>query len=117
MAKAIYVLACNDCFHQTPISQAYFVNGILDGLLQIIWQIGLVKFFQHLDDGAACPLLGCLQLGTQGCGQGLHQLALWVALGKLFQMVQLLDIILNFPKLSHHLAKQALLHLGCFLVL
>jgi hypothetical protein len=83
VAKAFNVLACNDCLQVASASQVYLVNGILDGLLQIIGQAGLVKLLQDLDDGGACPFPGCLQLGTQGCGQCLHQLAFWVAMCKL----------------------------------
>ena len=83
VAKAFNVLACNDCLQVASASQVYLVNGILDCLLQIIGQAGLVELLQDLDDGGACPFLGCLQLGTQGCGQCLHQLAFWVAMCKL----------------------------------
>ena len=86
VAKAFNVLACNGCLQVARASQVYLVNGILDCFLQIIGQAGLVKLLQDLDDGGACPFLGCLQLGTQGCGQCLHQLAFWMAMGTLFQM-------------------------------
>ena len=65
VAKAFNVLACNDCLQVARASQVYLVNGILDCFLQIIGQAGLVKLLQDLDDGGACPFLGCLQLGTR----------------------------------------------------
>ena len=44
VAKAFNVLACNDCLQVASASQVYLVNGILDGLLQIIGKLAWSSF-------------------------------------------------------------------------
>ena len=80
---------------------AHGFNSLLDVCLAVFWQVGGAEHLYQLADGSTCPIFGSFQLGAQGLGQVLNEIATCITLAQFGQMLDLFQVVFHFPQVGH----------------